>query len=164
MMGGFHTLCGNKPLSDAPGSRARLFLTLTRFLPEGTGGGEGEGEGADTRSSVSNTVIGGGEGEWMTRGEGAGVGSGGSGGGRSVVPIKSLGDIPAAIISRSSSSPTKMCPGRAVSSGGFHCPSREASSAKMYQYSVKIRNCFGLHTVQIFKNPVRRKPNVLTLR
>jgi hypothetical protein len=105
---------------------ARPFSLDLDSLPAGGG----EVTGADTRSSVSNTVIGGGEGEWTTRGEGAGVGTRGGGGGGSVAPIKSLGDIPAAMISRSSSLPIRMCPGRAVSSGGFHCPSREASSAK----------------------------------
>jgi hypothetical protein len=60
-----------------------------------------------------------------------------------VTPRKSLGDIPAAMISRSSSSPIKMCLGRAVSSGGFHCPSREASSAKMYQYRIEFATVSG---------------------
>jgi hypothetical protein len=48
-----------------------------------------------------------------------------------VAPRNSLGDKSAAIISRSKSSPTKMCPRRAVFSGEFHCPSEEASSAEV---------------------------------
>jgi hypothetical protein len=64
IMGGFRTSRWNELLSDALGSRARFFLPLARFLPEGTGGAEGVA--ADHGSPVSKTVIGGGEGERAT--------------------------------------------------------------------------------------------------
>jgi hypothetical protein len=63
-MGGFRTSRWNELLSDALGSRARFFLPLARFLPEGTGGAEGVA--ADHGSPVSKTVIRGGEGEHAT--------------------------------------------------------------------------------------------------
>jgi hypothetical protein len=125
MTGGFCTSHWNELLLDAFGLRARFFLPLTLFLPEGTEGREGVG--ADNGSPVSKTVIGGGKGEWAAWGEGGGVGDGGGGGVGRVAPRKSLGGKPAAIILRSNLSPTKICPGRAVSSGEDHCPSEEAS-------------------------------------
>jgi hypothetical protein len=128
---GIHIVGGFRPSGCvAPslydfGLRARLLRALARFLVEGAGGGEGVGTRGD--SSASNTVIGGGEGEWTTGGGGDGVGNGGGGGGGRDASIKSPGCRPAAIISRSNSSPTKMRPGETVSSGCRHCPSEEAS-------------------------------------
>jgi hypothetical protein len=88
-------------------------------------------------------------------GGGEGVGNGGGGGIGRVAPRKSLGDKSAAIISRSNSSPTKICPGRAVSSGEFHCPSEEASSAGVMSGSRRRLDGFGLRTIKIFQDPVR---------
>jgi hypothetical protein len=96
------------------------------------------GGGAGEDSSVSNMAIGGGEGVGVTGGEGNGVGNGGGGGVGRVAPRKSLGDKPAAMISRSSSSPTMMCPGRVVSSVEDPCPLEEASSGKKRQKPEKI--------------------------
>jgi hypothetical protein len=111
------------------------------------------GGGGSEDSSVSKTVIGGGEGEWTACGEGAGVGNGGGGGLGRVAPKKSLDDRPAAMISRSNSSPTKMCPGRAVSSEGFHCPSKEASPARMCQYRVKSSTSPGYAPSKYLRTP-----------
>jgi hypothetical protein len=117
-------------------TRARFFLLLPRFLPEGTGGGEGVAMGD---SSSVKTLIGGREGEWATWGEGAGIGDRGGGGMGRVAPRKSLGGKPAAIILRSNSSPTKICPGRALSSGEDHCPLEEASPVGKRQESGSLR-------------------------
>jgi hypothetical protein len=76
--------------------------------------------GMTEASFTSSTVIGGGEGECTAGGEGTGVGGGGGGGIGRVAPMKSLGNKPAAVISRSNLLPTMMCPGRAVSSGEAH--------------------------------------------
>jgi hypothetical protein len=55
-----------------------------------------------------------------------------------VAPRKSLGGKPPAIISRSNSSPTKTCPGTAVSSGEDHCPSEEASPGERVRNPKKV--------------------------
>jgi hypothetical protein len=89
--------------------------------------------GTTEASSDSSTVIGGREGECATGGEGTWVGDGGGGGVGRVAPMKSLGNKPAAIISRSNSSPTMMCPGRVVSSGEAPCPLEKASSTERRQ-------------------------------
>jgi hypothetical protein len=104
-------------------------------------------------SSASNTVIGSGEVECMAGGEGTGVGDGGGGGMGRVTPRQSLGDKPAAIISRSNSSPTMMCPGRVFSSGEVHCPLEEASCVGHVRNpgsSLLDRLC----TIEVFENPV----------
>jgi hypothetical protein len=88
--------------------------------------------------TASKTVIGGEEGGRAAGGGGEGVGEGGGGGMGRVAPRKSLGDKPAAIISRSNLSPPMMCPGNALSSGGVHCPSEEASSEKRRQQPEKL--------------------------
>jgi hypothetical protein len=116
------------PLLETPGLLARFPHVLAYFLPDGAGGGEGVGTGDSL--STSNNVIGGGEEERAAGGEGAGVGDGGGGGMGRVAPRKSLDGKPAAMILRSNSSPTNMCPGRTVSSGEAYCPSEEASSVK----------------------------------
>jgi hypothetical protein len=126
IVGGFRPSGCVAPSLHGPGLRVPLPRALARFPLGGAGGGEGVGAGGG--SSASNTVIGGGEGEWTTGGEGDGVGNGGGGGEGRDAPMKSPGCNPAAIISKSSSSPTKMRPGGAVSSGYEHCPSKEASS------------------------------------
>jgi hypothetical protein len=52
--------------------------------------------------------------------------------------MKSLGDKPAAIISRSNSSPIMMCPGEVLSSREVHCPLEEASSGERRQKPEKL--------------------------
>jgi hypothetical protein len=74
-----------------------------------------------------------GKGGCAAGGDGREVGNSGGGGIGRVAPRKSLGDKPAAIISRSNSLPTMMCPGEALSSGEDHCPLEEASSVEIRQ-------------------------------
>jgi hypothetical protein len=63
-------------------------------------------------------------------GEGNGVGNGGGGGMGRDTPMKSLGCKPAAIISKSNLTPTKMRPGVVVSSGEDYCPFEEVSTVE----------------------------------
>jgi hypothetical protein len=131
--GGFRPSGCDAPLSDSCGCCVGALRAFDRFLCTGAGVGGGAGED----SAISNTAIGGGEGARAVGGEGNGVGNGGGGGVGRVAPRKSLGGKPAAIISRSNSSPT-MCPGRAVSSWEDHCPVEEASSVEKRQKPEKI--------------------------